>query len=455
MADYGDLSTAGAVSQYGVGSGGALVPKSPPDVAAGKGPEGIAISPDGTSVYVVNGADGTVSQYDIKAGGLLAPKSTKTVDAGSAPFEIAVSPPPKFTLPGPKSHTVITSGPSGNTYSAPFFTFKSDIPNATFQCRIDNEPFTRCVTPYGRYDLKLGPHTFSVRSVDANGKPEAVPASRSFTLRTVTDTGSCLEYIPWDLFVSDRYLTARGCVPLKGTCPVGSVCTVTGTVHIREEDKNSSQYGQSEIFAVNGEPSVSCYTDAPTPSLTFRLTPDVPCPGTASWTILGGTQHASTDPTVVKCWALGRETSPGEQRGPDDQRLMTCSGRFTIAPVRSRFVSVGGLSIGGGLGGPGTLTVKAGGVHSASVVAARRKARPAFASIKKKVLKAGPVVLKLKPNTRARKLLRKRRALKVTLKFVFTPKGGGARKFWKEKLTIKLPGKPCTPGRRSGCPHGS
>ncbi len=81
------------VSQYDVGQGGALQPKSPPTVAAGDGPGGVAVSPDGESVYVTNlGFDHSVSQYDVGPGGTLTPKSPPTVAAGSQPFGVAVSP---------------------------------------------------------------------------------------------------------------------------------------------------------------------------------------------------------------------------------------------------------------------------------------------------------------------------------------------------------------------------
>lgn len=48
-------SGAGGISQYDVGTGGALSPKATPTVAAGNGPFAIAVSPDGKSVYVTNG----------------------------------------------------------------------------------------------------------------------------------------------------------------------------------------------------------------------------------------------------------------------------------------------------------------------------------------------------------------------------------------------------------------
>jgi DNA-binding beta-propeller fold protein YncE len=80
------------VSQFDVGTGGKLTPKSPATVAAGISPEGVAVSPDGRSVYVANNGGGKVSQYDVGADGRLSPKSPAKVTAGDGPRGVAVSP---------------------------------------------------------------------------------------------------------------------------------------------------------------------------------------------------------------------------------------------------------------------------------------------------------------------------------------------------------------------------
>ncbi len=83
----------GGVSQYDAGPGGALSPKSPATVAsAGLGPTAVAVSPDGKSVYVTNYASFNVSQYNVGAGGKLSPKTPATVAAGHTPVGVAVSP---------------------------------------------------------------------------------------------------------------------------------------------------------------------------------------------------------------------------------------------------------------------------------------------------------------------------------------------------------------------------
>ena len=80
------------VSQYDIGTGGLLSPLAPTMVDADFVPFGVAVSPDGASVYVANQATFNVSQYDVGAGGGLSPKSPATVAAGENPFEVTVSP---------------------------------------------------------------------------------------------------------------------------------------------------------------------------------------------------------------------------------------------------------------------------------------------------------------------------------------------------------------------------
>jgi DNA-binding beta-propeller fold protein YncE len=87
-----------SLAQYDVGPNGALSPKTPFLVAAGpfvdrglKTPYGVAVSPDGRSVYVAAQGDG-INQYDVGPGGLLSPKNPPTADPGSFPFSVAVNP---------------------------------------------------------------------------------------------------------------------------------------------------------------------------------------------------------------------------------------------------------------------------------------------------------------------------------------------------------------------------
>ena len=89
---YVTNSVVDTVSQYDVGAGGALSPKSAGEVGAGDTPSALAILPDGDSAYVANSGDGSVSQFNVGTGGALAPKQPNSVSAGSSPADVAVSP---------------------------------------------------------------------------------------------------------------------------------------------------------------------------------------------------------------------------------------------------------------------------------------------------------------------------------------------------------------------------
>jgi DNA-binding beta-propeller fold protein YncE len=84
------FSHPGEVLQYDVGASGALSPKNPPSLRTGSGAGAVAVSPDGASVYVANG--GGVSQYDVGAGGALSPKNPLVVAGRLDPRAVAVSP---------------------------------------------------------------------------------------------------------------------------------------------------------------------------------------------------------------------------------------------------------------------------------------------------------------------------------------------------------------------------
>jgi 6-phosphogluconolactonase (cycloisomerase 2 family) len=80
-----------AVSQYDISSDGTLTPKAPASVATEASPFGIAIAPDGDHVYVVNHVADSVSVYDVEAGGTLSPAGP-AVPAGAGALQVAVTP---------------------------------------------------------------------------------------------------------------------------------------------------------------------------------------------------------------------------------------------------------------------------------------------------------------------------------------------------------------------------
>jgi DNA-binding beta-propeller fold protein YncE len=81
-----------SISQYDIGADGRLTPKAAgATLAGGTGPTGVAVSPDGASVYLGNfggseGGETTISQYTAGSGGALTPKSPATVTTGPGPW---------------------------------------------------------------------------------------------------------------------------------------------------------------------------------------------------------------------------------------------------------------------------------------------------------------------------------------------------------------------------------
>src|SRR5882757_10164522 len=80
------------VSQYSVGTNGALAPLSTAIVVTGNLPNSITVDPTGRYAYVVNQGDSSVSQYTIGASGALVPMSPAFVLAGYQPASVSIDP---------------------------------------------------------------------------------------------------------------------------------------------------------------------------------------------------------------------------------------------------------------------------------------------------------------------------------------------------------------------------
>lgn len=79
--------------------------------------------------------------------------------------------------------TTITSKPQYKTDSdsAPF-SFASSEAGSTFQCRLDGNDFSRCVSPNTYTGLDKGSHTFTVKATDAAGNIEQTPPQYTWTI---------------------------------------------------------------------------------------------------------------------------------------------------------------------------------------------------------------------------------------------------------------------------------
>lgn len=80
------------------------------------------------------------------------------------------------------------------------FTFSASEP-AGFDCKLDDDPFLPCGSPFIFSDLADGGHTFTVRATDSAGNVETAPPTYAWTIDTVTPLcnamldGSCYQGI--------------------------------------------------------------------------------------------------------------------------------------------------------------------------------------------------------------------------------------------------------------------
>jgi DNA-binding beta-propeller fold protein YncE len=130
-----------------------------------QGASGVAVSPDGTSVYAAGTSDDAIVRFDREV-----PPTPPPPD-GEAPD----TEPPE---------TQITGGPKNKTKKKRAnFDFTSTEPGSTFQCAVDGQTLrVPCTSPYTA-KVKKGKHTFQVRAVDPAGNPDATPASDAWKVK--------------------------------------------------------------------------------------------------------------------------------------------------------------------------------------------------------------------------------------------------------------------------------
>jgi subtilisin-like proprotein convertase family protein len=82
--------------------------------------------------------------------------------------------------------TKLTAGPAeGSTVTSrsPSFDFSSDLPNATYQCRLNTETFRACTSPKKYAGLPDATYAFEVRAI-VGGATDPTPARRTWTIDT-------------------------------------------------------------------------------------------------------------------------------------------------------------------------------------------------------------------------------------------------------------------------------
>ncbi len=166
-----------------------------PDTTITSGPSGTIGSTSATFVYTSTESPSTFqcaldgaafSACPASYTGLAQGSHTFQVRATDAAGNVDATPASRtWTVDTIAPDTTITAGPSGSVAStSATFTYTSTETPQTFQCSLDGAAFSACPANYT--GLSQGSHTFQVRATDAAGNVDATPASRTWTVDTVT-----------------------------------------------------------------------------------------------------------------------------------------------------------------------------------------------------------------------------------------------------------------------------
>jgi DNA-binding beta-propeller fold protein YncE len=331
------------ISQYDVGADGALTPKAPAFVATVAGPEGIAVSPDGTSVYVAN-AGNAVSQYTVGAGGVLIPKSPASIATGGRPTAIAVSPDATSVYVSDESGETISqfSVGVGGTLAA-----KSPATVATGMI-----PGGIALSPDGKsaYVANFGSNTVSEYDVGAGGllAPKSVPpvtAGGNPTHLAVSPDGKSAYVTNNNGAVSQYDVGTGGLLSPKspasvpaGSFPWGVSVSPDGkSVYIPNASNNNvSQYAVGSDGALSSKsPSTVPAGESPHD---IALTPDQgpiasfsASAGVAGTrTTFNGAGSTDSDGSVARYdWSFGDGTSAANA-GPQPAHTYASPGTYTV-----------------------------------------------------------------------------------------------------------------------------
>ena len=86
----------------------------------------------------------------------------------------------------PSTIPTITSGPNGPTNDpTPTWAFTGAAQDESYECSVDGDPFTACISPFAAARLSDGAHTFEVRTVDQAGNG-GTPLAREITVDTAS-----------------------------------------------------------------------------------------------------------------------------------------------------------------------------------------------------------------------------------------------------------------------------
>ena len=168
-----------------------------PETTIDTGPSGPTNQPALTFTFS-SSETGSTFECRVDAGAFAAcisPHTTADLSPGAHTFEVrttdavgntdATAATRSFAVDTTEPETTIDSGPSGTTRDpTPTFTFSSDEPVSSFECRVDGDDYAPCASPFTTHSLPDGPYIFQVRARDLAGNVEQSAASVQFGVDT-------------------------------------------------------------------------------------------------------------------------------------------------------------------------------------------------------------------------------------------------------------------------------
>jgi 6-phosphogluconolactonase (cycloisomerase 2 family)/uncharacterized protein YjdB len=206
-------SVAGTISEFSVGSGGAL--NATTFISTGNDTYAIAIDPTSRYVYVANQSDNTLAEFKVGSGGQLT--SIGTVAAGPIPSSIAIDP--------TGSYVYVTNQGDGSLWAYTIATGGGLNTVGPLVLGVTSAPVLNPLAPYV-YTLNSGTNIVSAYAIGAGGAVSFVSSAvtgRGPAGMAVDPTGSYL-YVTneSDSTISEYVLGVGGALTLIGTAPSGS-----------------------------------------------------------------------------------------------------------------------------------------------------------------------------------------------------------------------------------------
>ncbi len=157
-----------------------------------------------TSPATFSGLSLGTHTFDVRAVDFLG-----NVDGTPASYTWTIDPLP----PGVPPETTINSSPNATTSStSATFTFSSNEPGVTFECKLDSGAFTACTSPQSYSGLAVGSHQFEVRAIDSEALPDPTPAIFAWTITpaTIATSVSCGQVLTQSTLVTNDLFDCPG-----------------------------------------------------------------------------------------------------------------------------------------------------------------------------------------------------------------------------------------------------